>query len=120
MPSSDQNLSQCKDEAHLSANNLEDAHRKLENCLLQDKRKDDVIKDLQSQLQKLQKESSETEEERKNNRYPGPHPQPQPQSQDHRLATAQKGDREMAGPRVGSSPPPITPDPEALPVATLL
>ncbi|XP_008770690.3 polyamine-modulated factor 1-binding protein 1 isoform X8 [Rattus norvegicus] len=65
---SDQNLSQCKDEAHLSANNLEDAHRKLENCLLQDKRKDDVIKDLQSQLQKLQKESSETEEERKNNR----------------------------------------------------
>ncbi|XP_034378486.1 polyamine-modulated factor 1-binding protein 1 isoform X2 [Arvicanthis niloticus] len=65
---SDQNLTQCKEEAHLSANNLEDAHRKIENCLLQDKRKDDVIKDLQNQVQKLQKEYLETEEERKHNR----------------------------------------------------
>ncbi|XP_052022656.1 polyamine-modulated factor 1-binding protein 1 [Apodemus sylvaticus] len=65
---SDQNLTQCKEEAHLSASNLEDAHRKIENCLLQDKRKEDIIKDLQSQVQKLQKESSETEEERKRNR----------------------------------------------------
>ncbi|XP_021076240.1 polyamine-modulated factor 1-binding protein 1 isoform X1 [Mus pahari] len=65
---SDQNLTQCKEEARLSASNLEDAHRKIENCLLQDKRKEDVIRDLQSQLHKLQKESSETEDERKHNR----------------------------------------------------
>lgn len=78
MTSSDQNLTQCKEEAHLSASNLEDAHRKIENCLLQDKRKDDVIKDLQNQVQKLQTESLENEEERKHNRYPDPSPGPGP------------------------------------------
>ncbi|XP_021026350.1 polyamine-modulated factor 1-binding protein 1 isoform X2 [Mus caroli] len=65
---SDQNLAQSKEEAHLSASSLEDAHRKIENCLLQDKRKEEVIKDLQSQLHKLQESSSEIEEERKHNR----------------------------------------------------
>ncbi|XP_031197231.1 polyamine-modulated factor 1-binding protein 1 isoform X2 [Mastomys coucha] len=65
---SDQNLTQCKEEAHRAASNLEDAHRKLENCLLQDKQKEDIIKDLQNQVQKLQKETLETEEEKKHNR----------------------------------------------------
>lgn len=78
LASSDQNLTQSKEEAHLSASSLEDAHRKIENCLLQDKQKEEVIKDLQSQLHKLQKESSKIEEERKHNRYPGPGP-PAPQ-----------------------------------------
>ncbi|XP_012971050.2 polyamine-modulated factor 1-binding protein 1 isoform X2 [Mesocricetus auratus] len=65
---SDQNLTHCKGEAQQAGSNLEDAHRKIENCLLQDKQKADVIKDLQAQLQKLQMESMATEEERASNR----------------------------------------------------
>ncbi|KAL1784606.1 polyamine-modulated factor 1-binding protein 1 isoform X1 [Sigmodon hispidus] len=64
----DQNLSQCKDEAQQAGSNLEDAHRKIESCLLQDKQKTDVIKDLQGQLQKLQMESATAEEDRKRSR----------------------------------------------------
>ncbi|XP_052585466.1 polyamine-modulated factor 1-binding protein 1 [Peromyscus californicus insignis] len=65
---SDQNLTRCKEEAHQAGSNLEDAHRKIESCLLQDKQKTDVIKDLQGQVQKLQMESSAAEEERKSSR----------------------------------------------------
>ncbi|XP_051057764.1 polyamine-modulated factor 1-binding protein 1 [Phodopus roborovskii] len=65
---SDQNLCQYKEEAQQAGNNLEDANRKIENCLLLDKQKADVIKNLQGQLQKLQKEAAAAEEERASNR----------------------------------------------------
>ncbi|KAH0513210.1 Polyamine-modulated factor 1-binding protein 1 [Microtus ochrogaster] len=64
----DQNLAQCKEEAQQAGSNLEDAHRKIENCLLLDKKKADVIKDLQGQLQKLQEEAEAAEKERVGNR----------------------------------------------------
>ncbi|XP_057609893.1 polyamine-modulated factor 1-binding protein 1 [Chionomys nivalis] len=64
----DQNLAQCKEEAQQAGSNLEDAHRKIENCLLLDKKKADVIKDLQGQLQKLQEEAAAAEKERVGNR----------------------------------------------------
>lgn len=74
MASSDQNLAQCKEEAQQAGSNLEDAHRKIESCLLQDKKKADIIKDLHGQLEKLQEESVAAEKERVGNRYPQPHP----------------------------------------------
>lgn len=74
MASSDQNLTQCKKEAQQARGNLEDAHWKIESCLLLDKKKADIIKDLQGQLQKLQEESAAAEKERVGNRYPQPHP----------------------------------------------
>ncbi|OBS74521.1 hypothetical protein A6R68_14951 [Neotoma lepida] len=65
---SDQNLAHCKEEARKAGINLEDAHRKIESCLLQDKHKTEVIKDLQDQLQKLKAESLAAEEDRNNSR----------------------------------------------------
>nr|XP_048293281.1 polyamine-modulated factor 1-binding protein 1 [Myodes glareolus] len=64
----DQNLAQCKEEAQQAGSNLEDAHRKIESCLLLDKKKADIIKDLQGQLEKLQEESVAAEKERVGNR----------------------------------------------------
>ncbi|XP_055477295.1 polyamine-modulated factor 1-binding protein 1 [Psammomys obesus] len=64
----DQKLNQCKDEAQLAKNNLQDAHRKIENFLLLDKEKTDVIEELQSQVQKLKKEHKAHEEDQAENR----------------------------------------------------
>ncbi|XP_060249246.1 polyamine-modulated factor 1-binding protein 1 [Meriones unguiculatus] len=64
----DQKLNQCKDEAQMAKSNLQDAHRKIENFLLLDKEKTDVIEELQSQVQKLKKERKAHEEERAENR----------------------------------------------------
>ncbi|CAO2609888.1 Polyamine-modulated factor 1-binding protein 1, partial [Lemmus lemmus] len=64
----DQNLAQSKEEAQQAVSDLEDARRKIESCLLLDKQKADVIKDLQGQLQKLQKEAVAAEKERVGNR----------------------------------------------------
>lgn len=110
MASSDQNLTRCKEEAHQAGSNLEDAHRKIESCLLQDKQKTDVIKDLQGQLQKLQMESSAAEEERKSSRYPSPIPGPE-------VGSCPEWDSDMTSPRVGPSPQSISTGPGTLPVS---
>uniref|UniRef100_A0A8C9DL72 Polyamine modulated factor 1 binding protein 1 n=1 Tax=Prolemur simus TaxID=1328070 RepID=A0A8C9DL72_PROSS len=53
-----QQVAQYKDEAMLAEQNLEDAQRKLQHCIFQDKQKADTIQELQKEIQKLQKESS--------------------------------------------------------------
>lgn len=70
MASSDQNLAHCKEEAHQARSNLEESQRKIENCLFQDKQKEDTIKNLEKQVKKLQMESVAAEEELASNRYP--------------------------------------------------
>ncbi|MEJ1276068.1 polyamine modulated factor 1 binding protein 1 [Cricetulus griseus] len=67
---SDQNLAHCKEEAHQARSNLEESQRKIENCLFQDKQKEDTIKNLEKQVKKLQMESVAAEEELASNRYP--------------------------------------------------
>ncbi|XP_051024850.1 polyamine-modulated factor 1-binding protein 1 [Acomys russatus] len=64
----DQNLAKCKEEAHQAGSNLQEAHRKIESCLLLDQQKTDVINDLQGQLKRLQKEYKTIEEEQTGNR----------------------------------------------------
>ncbi|XP_045389141.1 polyamine-modulated factor 1-binding protein 1 [Lemur catta] len=59
-----QQVAQYKDEAMLAEKNLEDAQRKLQHCIFQDKQKADTIQELQKEIQKLQKESSMAEEEK--------------------------------------------------------
>ncbi|XP_021570252.1 polyamine-modulated factor 1-binding protein 1 [Carlito syrichta] len=59
---------QYKEEALLAGSNLEDAQRKLQSCIFQDKQKADTIQELQRDLQKLQKESLIAEETQASNR----------------------------------------------------
>ncbi|XP_008586198.1 PREDICTED: polyamine-modulated factor 1-binding protein 1 [Galeopterus variegatus] len=63
-----QQAAQYKEEATQAGSNLEDAQRKLQNCMFLDKQKAGTIQELQRDIKKLQKESSMAEEELASNR----------------------------------------------------
>nr|XP_012597985.1 polyamine-modulated factor 1-binding protein 1 isoform X1 [Microcebus murinus]XP_012597987.1 polyamine-modulated factor 1-binding protein 1 isoform X1 [Microcebus murinus]XP_012597988.1 polyamine-modulated factor 1-binding protein 1 isoform X1 [Microcebus murinus] len=58
-----QQIAQYKEQAIMAEKNLEDAQRKLQHCICQDKQKADTIQELQKEIQKLKKESLKAEEE---------------------------------------------------------
>uniref|UniRef100_A0A8C5UZ12 Polyamine modulated factor 1 binding protein 1 n=1 Tax=Microcebus murinus TaxID=30608 RepID=A0A8C5UZ12_MICMU len=60
-----QQIAQYKEQAIMAEKNLEDAQRKLQHCICQDKQKADTIQELQKEIQKLKKESLKAEEEQK-------------------------------------------------------
>ncbi|KAM5262718.1 polyamine-modulated factor 1-binding protein 1 [Ctenodactylus gundi] len=63
-----QQAAQHKEAARLAEDNLEDAQRKLQSCISQDRKKADIIQEQQRELQRLQKESSEAKETLSRNR----------------------------------------------------